>query len=192
MDKGKSFDTIRARIKENFVLSQDKIYPEKNRLDILVSRQRTPAILFFCKEQLGFIHLMHVGIVDWIEDGVLELVFMLWSPTEKKRIYIRTRVNRTNPVMENMDMIWPQMNTYEREFKEMYGIDFKGLVAADEFLLEDWDGPPPMRRDFDTQAYAEEAFYTRPGREDAQDVREAIIKRSQEEIPDFAKKYSRE
>jgi len=48
-----------------------------------------------------------------------------------------------------------------------------------------------MRRDFDTEAYANETFFHRPGREDAQDVRETITKRSGEEIPDFAKKYSR-
>ena len=48
-----------------------------------------------------------------------------------------------------------------------------------------------MRRDFDTAAYAKDAFFERPSREDALDVREEIIKRSREEIPDFAKKYSR-
>jgi hypothetical protein len=49
-----------------------------------------------------------------------------------------------------------------------------------------------MRKDFNSQAYALENFATRPGREDAQDVREVIQKRSGEELPDFAKKYSRD
>jgi NADH-quinone oxidoreductase subunit C len=83
------------------------------------------------------------------------------------------------------------LNTYEREFKEMYGIEFEGLEAPDEFILEDWDGPPPMRRDFDTAAFAKDVYSERTGREDAKDVRETIAKRSDEEIPDFAKKYSR-
>ena len=73
----------------------------------------------------------------------------------------------------------------------MYGVQFQGLEAPQDFILEDWDGPPPMRRDFDTEAYADETFFHRPGREDAQDVRETITERSGEEIPDFAKKYSR-
>ncbi len=94
--------------------------------------------------------------------------------------------------MENIDTIWDQANTYEREFREMFGIEFPGLVAPKEFILEDWDDIPPMRKDFNSQAYALENFATRPGREDAQDVREVIQKRSGEELPDFAKKYSRD
>ena len=93
--------------------------------------------------------------------------------------------------MDNLDMIWRQANTYEREIKEMYGIEFPGLEAPKDFLLEDWTGMPPMRRDFDTASYAKDTFYNRPGREDARDVREEIARRSGEDIPDFAKKYSR-
>jgi NADH:ubiquinone oxidoreductase subunit C len=72
----------------------------------------------------------------------------------------------------------------------MYGIDFEGNDRLGEFILEDWDDMPPMRRDFDTVKYAGEHYYKRPGREDAQDVRETISKHSGEEIPDFAKDYS--
>jgi NADH-quinone oxidoreductase subunit C len=107
------------------------------------------------------------------------------------KVFIRARVARENPVFTNIDMILRQANTYEREMREMFGIEFNGLVAPDEFLLEDWEGPPPMRRDFNTAEYVDDTFWERPGREDALDVREEIIKRSREEIPDFAKKYSR-
>ena len=47
------------------------------------------------------------------------------------------------------------------------------------------------RLNLNTEAYADDTFFHRPGREDALDVREEIIKRSREEIPDYAKKYSR-
>jgi hypothetical protein len=49
-----------------------------------------------------------------------------------------------------------------------------------------------MRRDFITDEYVKEVYFERPGREDAKDVRETLTKRSGEEIPDFAKKYSRD
>jgi NADH-quinone oxidoreductase subunit C len=101
-------------------------------------------------------------------------------------------ISRENAEIDNIDMIWRQANTYEREIREMYGIQFNGLVGAQEFILEDWDNMPPMRRDFDTAQYIKEAYFNRPGREDAGNVREEIIKRSGEEIPDFAKKYSRD
>ncbi len=179
------------RLKTAFPDIQEKNDFKYNRIDFTADPTAVPSILLYVKEEMGFIHLSHASCVDWLEEGQLELVFIVWSPAEKMKIFIRTRVDRDHPVMENMDMIWPQLNTYEREFRELYGVQFTGLVAPDEFILEDWQGPPPYRRDFDTAAYAEKTFWHRPGREDAQDVRETIANRDGEEIPDFAKKYSR-
>ncbi len=177
-------------IKNSFHTAQEVDF-KGNRLDFIVDKQCIPSILTYLKDRLGYIHLSHITCVDWLEDGEFELIYIVWSPEEKIKVFVRTRIDRENPVMPNIDMIWPQAHTYEREFRELFGIQFEGLVAPDEFILEDWDGPPPMRRDFDTAAYTAETFFERPGREDAQDVRETITKRSGEEIPDFAKKYSR-
>ncbi len=179
------------RLKTAFPEIQEKNDYSDNRVDFSVRYTAVPSVLLYVKEEMGFFHLSHASCVDWLEEGELELVFILWSPTEKMKIFIRTRIDRNHPVMENMDMIWPQLHTYEREFRELFGVQFTGLVAPDEFILEDWQGPPPYRRDFDTAAYAEKTFWHRPGREDAQDVRETISGRDGEEIPDFAKKYSR-
>ena len=179
-----------ASIKASFPEVREKDYPG-NRLDFTVDKQFVVSILTYLKEDLGYIHLSHIACVDWLEEGEFEIIFIVWSPEDKIKVFLRTRVDRENPVMPNIDMIWRQANTYEREMREMFGIQFEGLVGAEEFVLEDWQGPPPMRRDFDTEAYADETFFHRPGREDAGDVREEIIKRSREEIPDFAKKYSR-
>ncbi len=163
-----------------------------NRIDIKVKKTTIPAILFYLKDEMGFNHLSHISCVDWIEEKEFELIYIIWSYTDHMKVFVRTRIDREDPVMENIDMIWRQANTYEREIREMYGIQFEGLEAPEEFLLEDWQGPPPMRRDFDTHAYAMKTFWDRQeARSDAQDVRETIIRRTGEELPDFAKKYSR-
>jgi hypothetical protein len=49
-----------------------------------------------------------------------------------------------------------------------------------------------MKRNFDTLEFVNDTFFEREGREDAKDVREQIAEKSGEEIPDFAKKYSRQ
>ena len=162
-----------------------------NRVDFFIGKEEIPAILFYLKDEMGYNHLSHIACVDWLEEKEFEIVYIVWSYTDKIKIFVHTRVDRENPVMDNVDMIWRQANTYEREMKEMYGIEFTGLEAPEEFLLEDWEGPPPMRRDFDTEAYAREKYWARPGREDARDVRETIIERTGEELQDFAKKYKR-
>lgn len=178
------------RVKTSFPDVVEKDYPG-NRLDFFIRKEAIPSFLLYLKEEMGFKHLSHISCIDWLEEGEFEVVFITWSPKEKAKILVHTRVNRKNPVMENIDMIWRQANTYEREMKEMYGIEFTGLNAPDEFILEDWEGPPPMRRDFDTGAYVEDTYYERPGREDARDVREEITKKTGEDLPDFVKKYSR-
>ena len=183
-------NTVIEKIETHFEKVKGEAYPY-NRVDFTVKKETIPAILFFLKDEMGYNHLSHITCVDWLEKGELEVIFILWSYEDKIKIFVHTRVDRDHPVMDNVDMIWRQANTYERELKEMFGIEFTGLEAPEEFLLEDWDGPPPMRRDFDTREYAARTFYTRPGREDAQDVRQTVIKRNGEELPDFAKKYSR-
>jgi len=182
--------TIIDRIKLHFSDAVEKEF-SYNRLDFSVKKETVPSILFYLKEEMGFKHLSHISCVDWLEEGEFEVIFILWSPEEKIKVFIHTRVDRSNPVMDNIDMIWRQANTYEREMKEMYGIQFTGLEAPEEFLLEDWNGPPPMRRDFDTEAYAAKTYWERPGREDALDVRETVEKRTGEVLPEFAKKYKR-
>ncbi len=184
-------EKIINRVKASFPDAKENNGFHYDRLDFTVKKEEVPSLLLFLKEQMGFMHLSHASCADWIEEGEFELVFILWSPSEKIKVFVRTRLNRDHAEMETMDNIWPQLHTYEREFREMFGIQFVGLEAPDEFILEDWQGPPPFRRDFDTAEYAEKTFWHRPGREDAQDVRETIAKRDGEEIPDLAKKYSR-
>ncbi len=162
------------------------------RISIKADKKNVSSILLFLKNQKGFIHLNHISCVDWIEQNEFELVYIVWNPKTRLTVMVHTRIKRDEPVMENIDTIWDQANTYEREFREMFGIEFPGLIGAKEFILEDWDNIPPMRKDFNSQQYAIDTFSTRPGRENAQNVREAIQKRSGEEIPDFAKKYSRD
>ena len=61
---------------------------------------------------------------------------------------------------------WPTAATYQRELREMFGIDFPGSPRIEEeFILEGWNDIPPYRRDFDTLKYAEASYNQRPGRE---------------------------
>jgi NADH-quinone oxidoreductase subunit C len=190
MDNLQIENNILETIKTAFKV-EGKVVREK-RVEITAHKQLISSILLFAKNQHNYIHLNHITCVDWIEDGEFEINYIIWSPTTKNTLIIKTRISRENAQMENIDNIWDQANTYEREMREMYGIEFPGLIGEHEFILEDWDEMPPMRRDFDTLEYATKTFYQRPGREDAKDVREELTKQSGEEIPEFAKKYSRE
>ena len=186
-------------IKENEILEQikkafqieGKVSSER-RTDVFADKTQVSSILLLAKNQYGFKHLNHIACVDWLEDNQFELVYILYNHQTGVTLSIHTKIDRENPEMENIDTIWDQANTYEREMREMYGIEFPGLIGEKEFILEDWEETPPMRRDFDTLTYATNTFFHQAGREDAQYVRTTISTRSGEEIPDFAKKYSRD
>jgi len=178
-------------LEKKFILKGGSVRRER-RVEVKVEPKEIVPVLLYAKENCGYIHFTHMSCVDWIEDEEFELVYILWHPEEKINFFVKTRVSRDNGTLPNIDFIWRQANTYEREIREMFGIQFEGLVGREEFILEDWEHMPPMRRDFDTAEFVEKTYFYRPGREDAKDVREYVQERTDEELPDFAKKYSRD
>jgi len=178
------------QIQKTFKTARVRVVREK-RIEAVVRKDLIPPFLSYVKEQLGFDHLTHVSCVDWLEDGHFELVYILWSYEKKLQLLAKCRIPRHEPEFVTLENIWEHAGTYEREIHEMYGINFAGNQRLGEFILEDWEGPPPMRRDFDTVKYAQETYTDRmEARQDAQNVRETITKRSGEDLPDFAKPYS--
>jgi NADH-quinone oxidoreductase subunit C len=117
------------------------------------------------KSTEGFKVLVLISVVDWIEDGKFQITYLLNNPELKTDLGIRTFISRDNEEMESIHDLWEHAPTFQREIREMYGINFPGSPRVDEsFLLEGWDDIPPMRREFDTKKYSEETFFPRPGR----------------------------
>ncbi|HRW21778.1 MAG TPA: NADH-quinone oxidoreductase subunit C [Bacteroidales bacterium] len=113
----------------------------------------------------GFKHLVLLTAVDRIENGVFQLTYLLNNDELKIDLGVRVFLDRENAEMESIHHLWKQAATYQRELREMFGINFSGSPRVDKaFILEGWDGMPPYRRDFDTLKYSEETYFPRPGR----------------------------
>ena len=180
---------IAEEIKKTFHTAEVNIKREK-RIVLKLRNDLIPPFLSYAKNYLTFNHLSHFSCVDWIEDNQFELVYILYSYKKGVMVLAKSRINRQKAEFVTISHLWDQAETYEREIHEMFGINFKGNNRLTEFILEDWEGIPPYRRDFDTVKFAADNFYTRPGREDAKDVRDTVTKTNKEEIPEFAKEYS--
>jgi len=114
----------------------------------------------------GFSHLVLLTAVDWLEDGQFQLTYLLSDRTKARDIGLRVMLPRDAASMASIHDIWPTAATYQRELREMFGIDFPDSPGVnDEFILEGWIDIPPYRRDFDTKKFAAENFAQRPGRE---------------------------
>jgi len=132
---------------------------------ITTDRKQLRSLLLHLRDKEGFTHLVLLTAVDWIEDNIFQLTYLLNNRAEAKDIGLRVMLDRDNASMESIHDIWPTAATYQRELREMFGIDFPDSPGVnDDFILEGWNDIPPYRRDFDTLKYAEESFAQRPGR----------------------------
>ncbi len=117
------------------------------------------------RDKEGFTHLVLLTAVDWLEEGQFQLTYLLNNRQRACDLGLRVMISRDAATMEGIHDIWPTAATYQRELREMFGIDFPGSPRIEEeFILEGWNDIPPYRRDFDTLKYAQEAYAERPGR----------------------------
>lgn len=132
---------------------------------VTVPQDHVRALLLHLRDKEGFTHLILLTAVDWIEEGQFQLTYLLSNRTRQRALGLRVMIARDNATTQSIHDIWPTAATYQRELREMFGIDFPGSPrVAEEFILEGWNDIPPYRRDFDTLKYAEENFRDRPGR----------------------------
>jgi NADH-quinone oxidoreductase subunit C len=132
---------------------------------VRVEAGRAVDLITHLRDREGYTHLVFLTAVDVIEQGVFRLTYLLHNYDSRSDIGVEVEVNRENSKMESIHTLWAQAGTYQRELKEMFGIDFPGSPRVDEpFILESWDDIPPMRREFDTKAYSEARYVPRPGR----------------------------
>lgn len=152
------------RLKKRYKLT-DPDYRRPELTFVTVRMDELRALIVELRDIEGFTHLTLLTAVDWIEDGKFQLTYMLNNRTANLTLALRVLLDRANPVGLTIHDLWPTAETYQRELKEMFGIDFPGSPRVDEeFILEGWTDLPPYRRDFDSLAYSLQTFRERPGR----------------------------
>ena len=153
------------KLKINFKISDE--YEQKPGLDfITVPKNEAVILVSTLKELHGYKHLNFFSVIDYIEDGKFKLIYMLNNLDTKHNLGVHCYIDRENATMDSIHHLWKQAGTYQREMKEMYGIDYPGSPRLNDFFLLDkgWDGPPPMKRDFNTKEYSEKTYFQRGDR----------------------------
>jgi NADH-quinone oxidoreductase subunit C len=103
-------------------------------------------------QRFGFDHTLAVSGVDHPSENHLDVVYFLSSylRDDLKHIVVSLKIHlqRENPSVPSLTPIWESANLFERETYEMFGVNFEGHPNLQKLLLQDnWDGPPPMRKD---------------------------------------------
>jgi NADH-quinone oxidoreductase subunit C len=153
------------RLKRSFPLGE--LAEQKPSLAfVTVDRVQLRPLLQHLRDQEGFTHLVLLTAVDWLEDATFQLTYLMNNRLACRDLGVRVMLPRDTASMDSIHDLWPTAATYQRELREMFGIDFPGSPRVDEdFVLEGWIRTPPYRRDFDTLKFSDEVFAPRPGRE---------------------------
>ncbi len=130
----------------------------KRRTRIDLPAEELSALLEAAKGEMGFVHLSAISCVDWIEAGEFELVYHLWSYEQNQLLSIHIRVARDPGVYQSVYDLYRPAGFFERDIHEMYGLYFEGAPDMEKFILTEWNGPPPMRKEFDSEAFVAETF----------------------------------
>ena len=128
-----------------------------------IHKEHLISLLTHLRDIKGYSHLVMVTCIDYLEDEFFLLTYLLHNYIEKTDFGIQVPISRDETLMYSIHHLWEQARVYQRELHEMFGIDFPGSPGVHEpMILEGWQGPPPMRRDFDTKAFSEATYSHRP------------------------------
>ena len=87
--------------------------------------------------------------VDWIKEDQIEIVYDFSRyDFDTCRVVIRTRVDRTNPVVPTITDIYAGANWHERETHDFFGIKFDGHPHLIPLLLPEDADFHPLLKDF--------------------------------------------
>ncbi len=131
---------------------------EKRRTRIDLPADDLTLVLEAAKGEMGFVHLSAISCVDWIEQDQFELVYQLWSYEQNQLLSLHIRISRTAARFQSIYDLYKPAGFFERDIHEMYGLYFEGAPDMEKFILTEWNGPPPMRKEFDSEAFVEQTF----------------------------------
>jgi NADH-quinone oxidoreductase subunit C len=146
------------------ISSEFKLKGELRRKNQIWLDTTTGSFVDLCRwlEGRGFEHLSAISAVDWPDKNMCELAYHLWSYQDKISITLKVNIDRQNAVIDSVTEVWNgSAQVHEREIHELFGVRFEGNNNLTPLFLEDWQGPPPFRKDFDWREYVGEKYYER-------------------------------
>lgn len=102
---------------------------------------------------IGFDHAKSVTGIDYPLEKKIDIIYHVSAhdslELSKVILELKTSVDRTNARISTVTETWPSAEFPERETAEFLGVTFEGLPEKERLmLLENFEGGPPLRRDF--------------------------------------------
>lgn len=162
--------TVVARLEEMFPQAVQEVIHFLDELTVVVNRALVVEVCTFLRDDpaSAFNTMCDLSAVDvWparprfeVNVHLLAMPARLHPPTRHsppatrhpplatRRLRVKVRLEEHDAKMPTLSGVWPATNWYERETRELFGIEFEGHPDPRPLLLpEDWEGPSPLRRD---------------------------------------------
>jgi NADH:ubiquinone oxidoreductase subunit D/NADH:ubiquinone oxidoreductase subunit C len=139
-----------------------ELYPEKAVADerksyegFVVAPEHLLDVVSDLRDTHGYDFLSSVTGVDYLPEGLMEVVYHLYRSTGGGSLVVKTQVDRDNAVVPSLTELYPGADFQEREAWDLLGIRFEGHPNMKRILMwEGFDGHP-LRKDW-REAYHEE------------------------------------
>jgi NADH-quinone oxidoreductase subunit C len=119
--------------------------------DTVVVAERLRDVAVYMRDTLGYAYLSDIAVVDYLNDGLLELVYRFYHPAGGGSLVIKVRVPRDNPHVPALTPVWKGANFHEREGYDLFGVIFDDHPNLQRiYMWEEFVGHP-MRKDFPRQ-----------------------------------------
>ncbi|MGA2489176.1 MAG: NADH-quinone oxidoreductase subunit C [Anaerolineales bacterium] len=142
--------TLAATIVSSWDWATEVSRPNPKQLDVKVKQleELVPIVVALRVKRLG--HLVAIVCLD-LGPAANEMEVLYDFCPGDAVITLRVRIPREGGVLPSLCEIIPGAESFERELREMFGIEMTGLHTPDRlYLPDDWpDGVYPMRKDFD-------------------------------------------
>ena len=151
-------ESIVAKLKSRFAEAYQGDQRFRDQLSVWVASAQVVEALRYLKTDPDLLYefLTDITAVDRHQhrppgEPRFEVVYILYSPTFNRRVFLKTRVNEEGSV-PSATAVSRGANFMEREVFDMFGVKFTGHPNLERILTpEGWLGYP-LRKDFPTQS----------------------------------------
>lgn len=119
--------------------------------DTVVLAERLADVARYIRDVLHYTYLSDIAVVDYVDDGLFELVYRFYHLEGGDPLVVKTRVPRDQTQVPSLTPFWPAANFHEREGFDLFGIQFVGHPDLKRIYMWDEFEGHPMRKDFPRQ-----------------------------------------
>lgn len=146
MEKKKIIEDLRQKFPDDILNAGEQFGDD-------IIRIKKDALLdiveFLKNDPYAFTMLLDLTCVDYLgEEDRYEIVYLLFSLSNKVRLRFKSRVNESNLSIDSLTSIFRNANWLEREAYDMFGIDFKGHPYLRRLFMYDGFEGHPLRKDY--------------------------------------------